>query len=108
MYISQYKFPNDTKSYDFYLPVENTIVEVHGQQHYEEVKVFHHHSYKTFEDEQLNDWYKEEFAKEMGCSYIVVNYREHKPELALQRFITAYTQLKNQKFLHNVIKADSY
>ncbi|NUJ06927.1 hypothetical protein [Bacillus paranthracis] len=97
LYISQYKFPKDTKSYDFYLPVENTIVEVHGQQHYEEVKIFHHHSYKTFEDELLNDRCKEEFAKERGCSYIVVNYREHKPELALQRFITAYNQLKESK-----------
>ncbi|PFZ05228.1 hypothetical protein COL60_22990 [Bacillus pseudomycoides] len=96
-YIHQYKFPNDNKAYDFYLTVENTIVEVHGQQHYEEVKIFHHRSHKTFEDEKRNDLRKEVFAKEMGCSYIVVNYREHKPELALQRFITAYNQLKESK-----------
>jgi hypothetical protein len=93
-YIHQYKFPKDSKSYDFYLPAENTIVEVHGQQHYEEVKIFHHHSYKTFEDELLNDRNKEKFAKEMGCTYIVVDYREHNPELALQRFILAYKQLR--------------
>ncbi|WP_255289825.1 hypothetical protein [Bacillus cereus] len=93
-YIHQYKFPNDNKAYDFYLPVENTIVEVHGQQHYEEVKIFHHRSHKTFEDEKSNDLRKEIFARENGCRYVVVDYREHKPELALQRFISAYNKLK--------------
>jgi hypothetical protein len=96
-YIHQYKFPNYNKPYDFYLPAENTIVEVHGQQHYEEVKIFHHHSYKTFEDELLNDRNKEEFARKMGCRYIVVDYREHDPKLALERFIVSYKQLKESK-----------
>ncbi|MBJ8189715.1 hypothetical protein BWGOE4_56040 [Bacillus mycoides] len=96
-YIHQYKFPNNNKTYDFYLPVENTIVEVHGQQHYEEVKIFHHRSHKTFEDEIHNDLRKEMFARERGCGYVVVNYREHKPELALQRFISAYNKLKESK-----------
>lgn len=97
-YIHQYKFQNNNKTYDFYLPDENTIVEIHGQQHYEEVKIFHHHSYKTFEDEQINDRNKEEFARKMGCRYIVVDYREHKPKLALERFIVLYEQLKESKY----------
>ncbi|MGY3314649.1 putative CHY-type Zn-finger protein [Peribacillus simplex] len=96
-YIHQFKFPNNSKSYDFYLPFENAIVEVHGIQHYEETKIFHHHTYKTFEDEKRNDRSKEEYAKEMGCRYTVVDYREHNPELALQRFIVAYKQLKESK-----------
>ncbi|PES22289.1 hypothetical protein CN488_14875 [Bacillus anthracis] len=45
-------------------------------------------------DEQLNNWYKEAFTKEMGCSYIVVNYLENDPESNLQRFIKTYNQLK--------------
>jgi hypothetical protein len=89
-YKSQYKFPNDNREYDFYLPLENTIVEVHGQQHYEEVDFFR----LSLEEQQLSDRHKEKYAKEMGFNYIVVDYREHDPRLALERFIAAYEGLK--------------
>ncbi|WP_352223543.1 hypothetical protein [Bacillus sp. SM2101] len=88
-YICQYRFPDKNKVYDFYLPLERIIVEVHGLQHYEKVHIFHR-GHKTFEDEKLNDRNKEEYAKEMGCKYLVVDYREHNPQLALERFIDSY------------------
>jgi len=93
VYKSQYKFPNDNREYDFYLPLENTIVEVHGQQHYEEVKFFR----LSLEEEQLNDKQKKECAESFGCKYIVVDYREGKPELAIERFIASYKQIKEKE-----------
>ncbi|MEH7511670.1 hypothetical protein V7146_02920 [Gottfriedia acidiceleris] len=91
--ISQYKFPNSIKRYDFMLPFENIIVEVHGSQHYEE-SYFHEKSGKTLAEEQENDRMKQEFAERLGYKYIIVDYREGNPQLALERFIESYNKLK--------------
>lgn len=95
-YIAQYSFPSDYRKYDFILPFENTIIEVHGLQHYEEIDYFARRGGRTLAEEQANDRCKEEYAKEMGFNYIVVDYREHDPQLALQRFIHAYNKLKSE------------
>ncbi|WP_066065221.1 hypothetical protein [Neobacillus soli] len=87
---AQYKFPNDTRKYDFCLPFENIIVEVHGLQHYKEIEFF---SNSNLTREQSNDKRKQEFAESLGYKYIVVDYREHNPQLALERFIESYNKL---------------
>ncbi|PAE33344.1 hypothetical protein [Bacillus sp. 7884-1] len=100
-YEAQFKFPKQKKGrfgykYDFMLPNQNSIIEVHGLQHYEHC-YYHEVSSKTLEKEQENDRLKLEYAESMGCNYIVVDYREHNPELALQRFIKQYTDLIERK-----------
>ncbi|GAB6422997.1 hypothetical protein bcgnr5372_27180 [Bacillus luti] len=98
MYIAQYRFPNDKRKYDFMLPFENTIVEIHGLQHYEEILHYHKDTpnRRSFTQEQKNDELKQEFAKALGYKYIIVDYREHKPQLALERFLAAFMELKSQ------------
>jgi hypothetical protein len=62
----------ENKRYDFYLPDSNTIIEIHGAQHYE--GGFEKLGGKDLEHEQLNDKLKELMAKNNGISnYIVVN-----------------------------------
>ncbi|MED1471793.1 hypothetical protein [Bacillus salipaludis] len=89
----QYIFPDDAKKYDFMLPVELAVVEVQGIQHYEE-SYFAKKGGRTLKEEQENDKAKREFAESKGYKYIEVDYREHNPHLALERFIQAYNQLK--------------
>jgi len=98
---TQFIFPCDEKRrrYDFFLPYENLIVEVHGLQHYEESSFFHsfhenEKGRKSFKEEKKNDIYKEKLALSLGCSYMVVDYREHNPQLTLERFIEQFNKRK--------------
>lgn len=69
-YIRQYKPDwSQNKRYDFYLLDTNTIIEVHGGQHYEEKNSF---TRKTLKDEQENDKMKEELALSNGVSHYIV------------------------------------
>ena len=40
----------------------------------------------VYGEEQENDTQKKEYAESKGYNYMVVDYREHLPELTLQRF----------------------
>ncbi|PFH86468.1 hypothetical protein [Bacillus sp. AFS088145] len=97
IYKTQYIFPMDTKKYDFLLPFENIIIEVNGKQHYEEVDFSGKGKGRTLAQEQANDKVKQKFAENLGYKYIVVDYRESKPQLALERFIHAFNKLKAEK-----------
>lgn len=86
---------NDTeqsrKKYDLHLTDYHLIVEVHGRQHYMEVEYF---SSRTLEEEQENDKKKKKYALDNGYHYIAVDYREHKPALALKRFKKQFEEFK--------------
>jgi very-short-patch-repair endonuclease len=81
--VSQYRIDGYNYKYDIYIREYNLIVEVHGRQHYEEVDFF---GGRTLEEERMNDYEKEKLAVSKGYNYMVVDYKEHKPELALERF----------------------
>lgn len=57
------------RRYDFYLPSANTVIEVHGEQHYREAPSFN----KTLDDIQQIDELKKELAIESGLNFIEVN-----------------------------------
>lgn len=60
------------KRYDFYIPTTSTIIEVHGAQHYD--GGFESLGGRTLAEEQENDLFKAELAKQNGIQhYIVVN-----------------------------------
>ena len=68
------------KRYDFYLPECNTIVEMHGSQHYSESNGTFHAS-KTLEETKINDKLKHEIAIQNGIrNYIVINASESSVE----------------------------
>ena len=60
------------RRYDFYIPSINTIIEVHGAQHYTEAHFAD--GCRTLEEEQANDVLKERLAKSNGIQdYIIVD-----------------------------------
>lgn len=66
---------SNRKRYDFFLPDHNTIIEVHGMQHYED-KGFKNLGGKSLQDEVENDKYKILLAQENGIhNYIVIDAR---------------------------------
>ena len=81
--VSQYRIDGYNYKYDIYIREYNLIVEVHGRQHYEEVDFF---GGRTLEEERMNDYEKEKLAVSKGYNYMAIDYKEHKPELALERF----------------------
>lgn len=72
-YVSQKTFEwSRRKRYDFYLPDYNSIIEVHGAQHYG--FGFKNLSGVSLETQQENDKEKEAIAKENGiCAYFIIN-----------------------------------
>lgn len=77
--------------YDIIIPSENLIVEVQGSQHFKEVVFFDR---RTLEEEQENDRQKREYAESLGYQYMEVDYREHIPELALERFLDQFPRIR--------------
>jgi len=62
---------SENKRYDYYLHSLNTIIEVHGEQHYTDNR-FNEKSSRSLEYEQQNDRYKKELALYNG----IINYLE--------------------------------
>jgi Mn-dependent DtxR family transcriptional regulator/very-short-patch-repair endonuclease len=69
---------SNNKRYDFYIEDLNTIIEVHGGQHYEERFVNKNGAKrKTLKEEQMNDKLKQEMALQNGINnYIVIDARK--------------------------------
>ena len=93
-HITQYMLPNRNWRYDIYIPSKNLIIEVQGLQHFQFVKYFH----KTKENfyKQANDYNKKwgYACNRLGYNYMEVDYREAKPELALERFLEEFNELQ--------------
>jgi hypothetical protein len=87
-YEIEYRLPNKRWRYDIHIPSHKLLIEVHGLQHYEEVAFFHKD--KTLEQEQANDRKKRRYAERLGYNYLDVDYREHNPDLALNRFLNQF------------------
>ena len=64
--------------YDFYIPLKNCIIETHGIQHYENQNKSSAWNKYTLQEEQDNDKFKKQLAKENGITdknYIVIDCR---------------------------------
>lgn len=82
-YETQFVIGNKKWRYDIYIKKHNLIIEVHGLQHYEDVDYF---KGRTLEEEQENDRLKEEYARNNGYNYMIVDYKEHNTDITLKRF----------------------
>ncbi|WP_337133858.1 zinc-ribbon domain-containing protein [Priestia megaterium] len=89
-FISQYYV--NGRHYDIYIPKMKLFIEIHGIQHFKEIPFFNKRSLK---EEQEIDRQKQEYAEKHG-HYMMVDYREHDPDLTLERFISKFL-----KFLDN-------
>lgn len=97
-YDIEFRLPNRIWRYDIFVPSENTIIEVHGDQHYKESKLFHNgKNGMTLKKQQQSDRKKQKFAELLGYEYLIIDYHEHIPKLALERFLKAFNQRKPAK-----------
>lgn len=71
-YIPEFRYPDSSNRFDVYIPGIDTIVEMNGMQHYQDIPYWH--SY--VKDVQANDTYKKSLAELHNISnYIVVDAR---------------------------------
>lgn len=84
-YTSQYcVYVNNVKRFfDFYIHELNLYIEVHGKQHFQTGTGYFNSDYTK--KQQEIDKRKQQYAEQQG-HYIMVDYREHDPALALDRF----------------------
>ena len=73
---------DNNREYDVFIVDYNLFIEIHGRQHYEETNYFK----RTLEEEIKNDKEKKEYVLSLGYNYIEIDYREHNPKFALERF----------------------
>lgn len=74
-YIYQKKFPElGLKSYDFYIPQKNTLIEYQGMQHYKPTNYYG--GEEKFRKQQESDKIKASFAKENNIDLIIIPYYE--------------------------------
>lgn len=83
--------------YDIYIPKEKIFVEIHGAQHFNEGTGY----FKTdLKHRQKIDAEKQAYAEAHG-HFIMVDYREHDPELALERFKIQFGNFINERIKHH-------
>lgn len=77
---------NDHKrKFDLYIPKLNLFIEVHGKQHFEDTGGY----FIELDKQQEIDRQKQKYAEQHG-HYMMVDYREHDPKLALDRFFEQF------------------
>lgn len=96
----QFSLDGKPYKYDIFLDCfeKGLLIEVNGRQHYEYVEHYHNPKKRpknnTFEFQQKRDRDKEEYARLNGYDFMVIDYREHKPKIALKRFIKQFNDYK--------------
>lgn len=95
---SENKRLNGSKKYDFYIPHLNTIIETHGQQHYD---LKFNLSVSSLIDEKNNDIMKEKLAKQNNIdNYIIINCSKSDPNFIKNNIIKS--KINEMLFLKNV------
>lgn len=74
-------YPNNFDAVDWFIDELNTIIELHGKQHYEQV-IFGYKPYqeakKDFHNIQFRDNRKKTFLVDAGYNYVEISYRDAK------------------------------
>ena len=78
----KFNFSNNYK-YDFYIPSKNTVIEYHGIQHYEFVKLFHK-TESVFLYKQNIDKNKKQMVVDNNINYIEIPYHLSKNDIILK------------------------
>jgi ferredoxin len=94
-YETEYKLPNKNWRYDIFIPSENLIVEIHGAQHFRNNGYFK----RTVAEQAKRDQDKWAYANSLGYEYLEIDYKEHKPELALERFIKKFNAIRSKSLI---------
>jgi hypothetical protein len=74
-YFRQYKFKGlGNKSYDFYVPSRNVLIEYNGEQHYKPMG--HLNGYEKLKRQRHSDWIKRKFARDKGLKLVAISYKD--------------------------------
>ena len=89
-------YPNNYDAVDWFIDELNTVIELHGKQHYEQV-LFGYKPYeeakKDFHNIQYRDNRKKTFLIDAGYNYVEVSYKEAKkitPDYIKQKIFESY------------------
>ncbi|AII26855.1 hypothetical protein OZ71_gp015 [Staphylococcus phage MCE-2014] len=86
-YVAEKSFDwSNRKRYDFYLPEDGCVIEVHGVQHYLEQNEGQRFSL-TLEENKKNDKWKKDQAIAHGLKYIEIDVRDHNFDYIKQSII---------------------
>ncbi len=82
-FVTQYSvnINGSNRRFDIYVPDFKLFIEVNGAQHYKDINYFT----MNLKQQQITDRQKKEYAEANG-HYLCIDYREHNPVLALERF----------------------
>lgn len=98
-YEAQKKFPELGRlSYDFYLPVQNLLIEFQGKQHYQPIK--HFGGEEAFIKQQERDTKKRKYAQEHNINLLEIKYNENVNDV-----LEKYLYNLNSKSVETVIPA---
>ncbi len=82
-YVTEYRLPNDNPNCrrshlraDFWLEKHNTIIEFHGEQHFEDIDHFYKEKDWTFQDQQIRDQTLRDYCTKNGINLIEIRYDE--------------------------------
>lgn len=94
-YIREYIILNGKYRFDFYLPKENKIIEVHGLQHYEPHS-FNNNTDKreSFEKVKKSDGYKKKWALKNGITYIEIDAKKSEFDYIIKNMIDSGLDFK--------------
>lgn len=67
---------NKKLPFDFYLPIQNLIIEYHGEQHYKKMGEYFENRAGGLEGRQFRDKVKKEFCQLKNIQYIEISYKE--------------------------------
>lgn len=95
-YELEYSLPLKKWRYDIFIASENLIVEVHGIQHFKFIEHFHRTKKNFYKRAQI-DHEKWAYACSLGYNYLEIDYREHIPELALERFLKEFDEMSRNE-----------
>ena len=74
-YFTQKKFKElGKRSYDFYIPSKNLLIEYNGKQHY--MISLYNGSLKKLKEQRHSDWIKRKFAKDKGINLLTIKYTD--------------------------------
>lgn len=88
-FVKQYRLETNIddmkrRRYDFYIPQNNSVIELMGKQHYEFIPHFHK-TIEGFYEQQRVDRMKKDFAIEKGFDYIEIDYSDAIPKNAVKK-----------------------
>lgn len=89
-YEKEYYIKGSNRRYDFYLPEYNTIVEIHGSQHYRETK-----GWGTLSETQENDANKKKKALSLGYKFIELNWGSSNTQALLKEIKSKFVYMKD-------------